>query len=280
MKIAITGSTGQLGKLVIEKLTTLTAASHLVALARDLEKVKSLGIEGRLFDYSKPDMLAKALIGIDKLLIVSSNEIGQRLAQHKNIIDAAKLAGVKHIVYTSLLHADTSSLSLAFEHLETEKILQASGITYTILRNGWYTENFLGSLSSIIANSKVFAASGEGKIAAATRQDYALAAAKVLTTSGHENKIYELAGDIAFNMQEFSDSISKVTNQKITFQNLTAENYKNQLIQFGLPEGLAEFLSQTDVEIEKGQLYSDSKDLSQLIERPTTSLEQAIIDAL
>ncbi len=280
MKIAITGSTGQLGKLVIEQLTKLTDKNKLVALARDLEKAKSLGIESRVFDYTKPEQLKDSLVGIEKLLIISGSEIGQRLVQHKNIIDAAKLAGVQHLVYTSLLHADSSTLSLAAEHKETEKLIKDSGITYTILRNGWYTENFLGSLSSILSSSKVFAASGSGKISSATREDYALAAAKVLTTPGHENKTYELAGDSAFNKQEFADAIAKVTNQPISFQNLSAEDYKNLLVQVGLPEGFADFLAQTDIEIEKDQLFSKSKDLSQLIGRPTTTLEEAIKESL
>ena len=153
MKIAITGATGQLGNLVIEQLLQLTAAQNIVALVRKIDKAehfKVQGIEPREFDYDRPETLVPALLGIDKLLLISANEIGRRTPQHQAVIDAAKVAGVPYLAYTSLLRADTSPLGLAQEHRETEKLIQDSGITYTFLRNNWYSENHLAGIAHTI----------------------------------------------------------------------------------------------------------------------------------
>ena len=203
MTIAITGASGQLGRLVVAKLKTSTSPSNLIALERSPAKAADLGIAAREFDYAKPETLASALAQVDTLLLISSSEIGQRALQHRNVIDAAKKAGVKRIVYTSLLHADTSVLNLAAEHIKTEQMLKASGIAHTILRNGWYTENFTGSLSASVAHGALIGASGEGRIASAARADFAEAIAVTALDAAHAGRTYELAGDVPHSDQLF-----------------------------------------------------------------------------
>lgn len=276
MKIAITGATGQLGKIAVQKLKEKTAAENLVALVRTPEKANDLGIEARAFDYSEPDTLVDSLKEIDKLFLISGNEIGQREVQHKNVMDAAKQAGVKEIVYTSLLHAATSKMALAPEHLATEKYLETSGLTYTILRNGWYTENYAGSIPGSIQAGAFIGSAGDGKVSSATREDFAEAAAVVLTTNGHENKIYELAGDKAYTLTDLAAEVSKQTGNNLPYQNLTESEYTEALVSMGLPEGFAKVLVDSDLNAEKGSLYSEDKTLSKLIGRPTTSLEEVV----
>ncbi len=198
MNIAITGATGQLGRLVIENLKKKVPATDIVALVRTPAKAADLGVAARAFDYTRPEQLAPALASIDTLLLISSSEVGQRAAQHANVITAAKQAGVRQIVYTSLLHADVSPLNLADEHRQTEAMLKASGIAHTLLRNGWYTENYTASVPAALANGAFYGSAGQGRIASAPRADYAEVAAVVLTSSGHAGKVYELAGDTAY----------------------------------------------------------------------------------
>ena len=280
MKIGVTGATGQLGHLVVEQLKAKVSADSIVALVRTPEKAAELGVEARAFDYTKPEGLVASLKGIDKLLLISGNEIGQRLPQHKAVIEAAKQVGVKLFVYTSLLHADTSTLGLAGEHLSTENILKASGLTYTILRNGWYTENYTGSAKGAIGAGAFIGAAGDGKIASAARADYAEAAAVVLAGAGHENKIYELSGDTAYTLTELAAEISRQTGKTIPYNNLTEAEYAGILKSFGLPEGVAQMLADSDTGASKGGLFDDSKVLSKLIGRPTTPLAKVLADAI
>ena len=280
MKIGVTGATGQLGRLVVEQLKAKVSADSIVALVRTPEKAAELGVEARAFDYTKPEGLVASLKGIDKLLLISGNEIGQRLPQHKAVIEAAKQVGVKLFVYTSLLHADTSTLGLAGEHLSTENILKASGLTYTILRNGWYTENYTGSAKGAIGAGAFIGAAGDGKIASAARADYAEAAAVVLAGAGHENKIYELSGDTAYTLTELAAEISRQTGKTIPYNNLTEAEYAGILKSFGLPEGVAQMLADSDTGASKGGLFDDSKVLSKLIGRPTTPLAKVLADAI
>jgi len=280
MKIGVTGATGQLGRLVVEQLKAKVSADSIVALVRTPEKAAELGVEARAFDYTKPEGLVASLKGIDKLLLISGNEIGQRLPQHKTVIEAAKQAGVKLFVYTSILHADTSSLGLAGEHLGTEITLKASGLGYTILRNGWYTENYTGSAKGAIGAGAFIGCAGNGKIASAARVDFAAAAAVVLAGAGHENKTYELAGDAAYTLTELAAEISRQTGKTIPYNNLTEAEYAGILKSFGLPEGLAQMLADSDTGASKGGLFDDSKVLSKLIGRPTTPLAKVLADAI
>jgi len=280
MKIGVTGATGQLGRLTIAKLKEKVATDSIVALVRTPEKAADLGVETRAFDYSKRDSLAASLQGIDKLLLISGNEVGQRLPQHIAVIEAAKKAGVKQIIYTSILHADTSSLGLAVEHLATEAAIKASGLVYTILRNGWYTENYTGSAKGAIGAGAFIGCAGNGKIASAARVDFAAAAVVVLTGTGHENKIYELAGDTAYTLADLAAEISRQTGKAIPYNNLTETQYADILKSFGLPEEVAQMLADSDTGASKGGLFDDSKQLSALIGRPTTSLSKVLADAI
>lgn len=283
MKIAITGATRQLGNLVIEQLLQLTAAQNIVALVRKIDKAehfKVQGIEPREFDYDRPETLVPALLGIDKLLLISANEIGRRTPQHQAVIDAAKVAGVPYLAYTSLLRADTSPLGLAQEHRETEKLIQDSGITYTFLRNNWYSENYLAGVAHTIEIGTLFGAAQDGRISSASRIDYAEAAAKVLTSTGHENKTYELAGSESFSLSDLATFIGQAVNKDIIYQNLSAEEYTQGLTQAGLPAGLVDVIVDADIQTIQGAMYSDSKDLEQLIGHKTTSIQDAIKAAL
>ena len=274
MKIGITGATGQLGRIVVEKLKESGHGGEVVALIRSVAKGADLGVEVREFDYTNPDV--KSLAGIDKLLLISGNEIGQRAIQHINVIEAAKSAGVKSIVYTSLLHADSSTLSLAGEHFETEKAIQASSLSFTILRNGWYTENYTGSIGGALGAGAFIGSAGEGKISSASRADFAEAAVTVLLSGDHEGKVYELAGDNSYTLADLAAEISRQTGKSIPYNNLAESEYATILKGFGLPEGFANAIASWDVCASNNELFDESRVLSKLIGRPTTSLADVV----
>lgn len=280
MTIAVTGSTGQLGRLVIADLLKKLPADQIIALARNPAKAGDLGVTVRAADYADPATLEAALQGVDTLLLISSSEVGQRAVQHQNVINAAKAAGVGRIVYTSLLHADTSPLSLAAEHVETEAALKASGVPYTILRNGWYTENYTGSVPAGVAHGALVGSAGEGRVSAATRADFAAAAVAAVTTDGHDGKTYELAGDNAFTLADLAAEVSAQTGRDIPYTNLPEGDYAAILTGVGLPADLSAAIAGWDVGASEGALFSDSKDLSRLIGRPTTPLRDAVAAAL
>ena len=277
--IAITGATGQLGHLVLQNLLKTTAASQIVAIVRNPAKAEALSQQGivvRQADYTDEAALTAALQGVDKLLLISSSEVGQRTPQHRNVIHAAKAAGVKFIAYTSLLHADKSPLGLHVEHVETEKMLAESGIPYALLRNGWYTENYLASAPPALEHGVFIGAAGDGKIASATRADYAEAAARVIAQEGHAGKVYELAGDEAWTLSELAAALSKQSGKNVVYQNLSEADFAAALKSVGLPAGLADMLADSDVGAAKGGLFDDSRTLSALIGRPTTPLAESI----
>jgi len=280
MTIAVTGATGELGRLVIDRLKQRVPANQIVALVRDVHRAGTLGVEARAADYTQPDALEAALAGVDTLLLISSSEIGQRVAQHTNVINAAKKAGVRRIVYTSLLHADTSTLSLAPEHVDTEKALQASGLTHTILRNGWYTENYMGAVGPALGLGTLYSSAADGRIASASRADYADAAVAVLTGQGHEGKTYELAGDTAYTLAELAAEISSQSGKSIGYQSIPEAAYAAALVKAGVPEGFAAALASWDVAASQGALFDDSRVLSALIGHPTTPLAQSVKAAL
>ena len=277
--IAITGATGQLGHLVLQNLLKTTAASQIVAIVRNPAKAEALSQQGivvRQADYTDEAAFTAALQGVDKLLLISSSEVGQRTPQHRNVIHAAKAAGVKFIAYTSLLHADKSPLGLHVEHVETEKMLADSGIPYALLRNGWYTENYLASAPPALEHGVFIGAAGDGKIASATRADYAEAAARVIAEEGHAGKVYELAGDEAWTLSELAAALSKQSGKNVVYQNLSEADFAAALKSVGLPAGLADMLADSDVGAAKGGLFDDSRTLSKLIGRPTTPLAESI----
>ncbi|MBF4113185.1 SDR family oxidoreductase [Enterobacter cloacae] len=277
--IAITGATGQLGRLVIEQLLKTVPANQIVAIVRNPAKAEALSQQGivvRQGDYTDQAALTTALKGVEKLLLISSSEVGQRATQHQNAINAAKAAGVTFVAYTSLLHADNSPLGLHVEHVATEKALATSGIPYALLRNGWYTENYLASAPPALEHGVFIGAAGEGKIASAPRADYAAAAAKVVSEEGHAGKVYELAGDSAWTLSELAAELSKQSGKPVVYQNMSEADFAAALKSVGLPAGLADMLADSDVGASKGGLFDDSHTLSKLIGRPTTSLAESV----
>lgn len=278
--IAVTGATGQLGRLAIAALKTRAPGDHILALVRDPAKAADLGVPARRFDYTDPASLAPALAQVDVLVLISSNDFNDRAGQHSNVIAAAKAAGVGRIVYTSILKGDASSMKLAADHVATEAALKASGVAYTILRNGWYTENLTGSLAGSIAAGALIGASGEGLYSAAPRADYAEAIAVTASTGGHENKVYELAGDTAFSMADLAAEVSRQTGKTIPFNNLPEATYAEILTGFGLPAAFAAILADSDTQVTHGALYDDSHTLSRLIGRPTVPMAQTVKAAL
>ena len=282
--IGITGATGQLGQLTIKHLLTKESADSLITLVRDPGKSQAMfaDVASRHFDYSKPDTLTDALTGITTLFLISGSEIGQRIEQHANVIDAAKRAGVKTLVYSSLLRADTSSLMLAEEHKATEQRIQASGMDYVILRNGWYTENYTQGLQAVLDAGVLAGAAGYGRIDSATRNDYAEAAANVLTdVSAHKGNVYELAGDASFTLQGYADAVSAVTGKPVHFESMNYEGYKQFLQDVaGLPEGFAHVLADSEHHAKDGGLSGSSDELHRLLGRATPSLIEVIKQSL
>lgn len=278
--IGVTGATGNLGRLVITSLKEKGATEKIVAIARSPEKGADLGVEVRRGDYDEPASLVQALQGVETLLLISGSEVGKRTPQHRNVINAAVEAGVSHLVYTSLLGAEHSTLSLADEHRETEQLIKDSGMTYTLLRNGWYTENYLALVDGALAGGALLGAAGDGQIASATRADFAEAASVVLLEDTHKGKVYELAGDESYTLTEFAAELSKQVGKEIPYKDMSEAEYISVLVSVGLPEGLAQVIAGGDVGAAKGELFDDSKQLSSLIGRPTTSLSEAMRAAL
>ena len=282
MTIAVTGATGQLGRLVLEELLKSQEPGSLVAVVRDAAKAGELGARGvqvRVADYSNPAALEAALHGVDKLLLVSGSEVGARVAQHANVVNAAKAAGVGFIAYTSVLAADTTALILAPEHKATEELIRASGIDNTILRNGWYTENYAQTVATARQTGAVVAAAGDGRVASAARADYAAAAAAVLSSAGHEGRTYELSGDYAWDFKELATAITKIAGREVAYQPVSAPELVEALTNAGLDEGTAGFLAALDTDTRAGLLGTVTGELSWLIGRPTTPLLQALESA-
>ena len=277
--IIVTAASGQLGRLVIAELLKRVPAERIVAAVRDPAKVADLADQGVLVrhaDYTNPASLDAAFEGASKVLLISSNELGNRVAQHRNVIDAAARAKVGLLAYTSVLHADRSTLSLAGEHRATEDAVRASGLPYTLLRNGWYVENYTVSLGGAIAHGALAGAAGEGRISAAGRADYAEAAAVVLASEGAVEQIYELAGDNAFTLADLAAEVSRQTGKAIPFHNLAQNDYREMLVNVGLPAPLAELIADSDAQAAQGALFDDSRTLGKLIGRPTIALADAV----
>lgn len=276
---AVTGATGPFGRHVIEALLERgVAPSDIVAVARTPEKAADLadrGVQVREGHYDRPETLDSAFDGVQRLLLVSGSEVGRRVAQHTAVIDAARAAGVQRIVYTSALRADTTDLPIAPEHKATEAALRASGMPYTILRNSWYTENYTSMLDTYRERGAIVDATGDGRISAAPRADYADAAAAVLVADGHENAVYELGGT-AFTMKELAATVSDIIGTPISHQSISPAELADQLRTAGLDENTAGFVAALDEATAHGDLYTDSDDLARLIGRQPTPLADAI----
>lgn len=274
MTIAVTGATGNLGHLALDALVEGGAApSELVAVVRDPAKAKDLsarGVDVRRADYNDRAALKAAFAGVDKLLLVSSSEVGQREAQHANVIDAAAEAGVSFIAYTSVLRADSSPLGLSVEHTATEKKLAESGIDHALLRNGWYWENYLGSVPTAVETGKLFGSAGNGRVAGATRKDYAVAAATVLLADDQAGKVYELGGDKRLTYPELAAVIGENAGKAVEYVDLPPTEYAGVLEGAGLPSAVANMLADSDAGIAAGALDTETGDLQKLIGREST----------
>jgi NAD(P)H dehydrogenase (quinone) len=284
MSLVITGATGHLGRLVVEGLLTAgVPAGEIAAVVRDKEKAAGLaarGVELRVADYSAPETLTGAFRSGDKVLLISGSEIGQRVAQHQAVIDAAKAAGVASLAYTGALGGPDADFALADEHKVTEQAILDSGLPYTFLRNGWYHENYTGNLAPVLEHGAVLASAGEGRVASASRADYAAAAVAVLTGDGHENTAYELSGDVAWSFAEYAAEVAKQSGKEIVYRALTPEENREVLVGAGLPAPFAEILVGVDTAIERGLLARRNGDLARLIGRPTTPIADAVAEAL
>ena len=282
MRYAVTGSTGHLGRLVIDRLLDTVAPGDIIAIARTPEKASDLaerGVVVREGDYDRPDTLGPALEGVDRLLLVSASKPGERARQHRAVIDAAVAEGVGRLVYTSILHADTSEIGLAEEHRQTEADIASSGLPHAFLRNGWYTENYTGSAGDAVQHGTVLGSAGDAAVAPATRADLAEAAAAVLIQDDPGQTVYELAGT-PFTMPQYAAELAAQSGKEVVYSDLSEENYRAALQDMGLPEPVARMIAQADAAAADGALYDDSGDLSRLINRRPTPLSAAVSDAL
>ncbi|WP_329107793.1 SDR family oxidoreductase [Micromonospora sp. NBC_01699] len=282
--IVVTGATGHLGPIVIEELLARgVPAEEIVAAVRTPEKAAGLaerGVRVRRADYDDPESLASAFAGADRVLLVSGTDVGQRVPQHRNAVEAARAAGVKLLAYTSILNADTTKLVLAADHQATEAIIRESGVPFVLLRNGFYLDLYTEGFAQNLEHGAIVDASGDGKMSVATRADFAAAAAAVLTTEGHENKAYELGSDWAFTVPALAAELSRQTGRTVVYNDLTPAEYTEFLAGVGVPRPMAEVLADTRVGVLRGELFTDSGDLSRLLGRPTTSLADAVAAAL
>lgn len=281
MTIAITGASGQLGRAAIDFLKARVDPAQIVALARDPAKVAHLGVENRAFDYThQPGALVPALAGVETLVLISSSDFNDRVGQHRNVIEAAKAAGVSRIVYTSILKADVSPMLIAEDHRATEDIIAASGLPATILRNGWYTENWTATLDAALHAGALIGSAGAARFTPATRSDYAEAIAVVAASADHAGKTYELGGDEAFTLTDLAAEVARQSGKPLPYNDLPPEVYQGILESFGLPTGFAAMLVDVDVKAPAGWLEDTSGTLSRLLGRPTTRMAQAVSAAL
>ena len=281
--IIVTGATGQLGRLVIDGLLEKVPADQVVAAVRSLENAADLaarGVHVREADYDRPETLRPAFEGGDRLLLISGSEVGRRVPQHAAAVQAAQGAGIGHVVYTSAPHADTSALGLAAEHKATEEIIRETGLTYTLLRNNWYSEMYVPTIGQAVETGAVIGSAGEGRIASATRADYAAAAVAVLTGTGHDNRVYELAGDVAWTLDDLAGEISRVSGKQVAYRNLPSEEHRAALVGAGLPDAVADMLVDIDRGIAAGALADAPGDLKALIGRPTTPISDTVTATL
>lgn len=277
---AVTGATGQLGRLVIASLLERAAATDIVALVRDPSRAADLaerGVEVRPFDYDAPDRLAAPLAGVKRLLLISSDDVARRIEQHRAVINAAASISLELIAYTSIIHADTNPISLAESHRQTERMIAAAGLSYAILRNSWYIENYLMGADAAIEHGILLGSTGGGLISAASRADYAAAAAAVLTDDPAESRVYELAGDEPFKLADLADVLSEASGRSVVYRDLTESEYGQALASTGVPAGFAAALAEYSAKAARGILADNSRALSRLIGRPTERMRDVIL---
>ncbi|MFE6866989.1 SDR family oxidoreductase [Kitasatospora sp. NPDC057692] len=278
----VTGATGQLGRLVVDGLLAKVPASEVAVVVRSAEKAADLadrGVTVRVADYDRPESLAGAFAAGDKVLLISGSEVGSRVPQHTAVVEAARAAGVALLAYTSAPGGAT--FKLADEHKATEAVIRESGLPFALLRNGWYTENYLGDAAGTVERGAVVGSAGrDGRIATAPRRDYADAAVAVLTGEGHEGAVYELSGDAAWSLPELAAELAQASGRPVDFHPVAPEEHLRILVGAGLPEGFAEILVDVDAGIARGELAGTPGDLARLIGRPTVPLARSVRAAL
>lgn len=274
--IVVTGANGQLGRLVIEGLKGVLPAERIVAAVRSPEKADDLGVQVREADYDRPETLASAFAGAEKVLLISGSEVGKRVPQHTAAVEAAARAGVRHLAYTSAPKADSTSLVLAPEHKATEEVIRASGLPFTLLRNNWYTENYAQGIIQAAETGTYLGSAGDGRVASATRADYAAGAVAVLTGEGHEGRTYELSGDVAWSFTDLAAEISAATGKEVVYRNVSPEEHKAVLAGAGLPAQAVEMIVALDGNTAEGTLAESTGELRTLTGRPTTPLGDTV----
>ncbi|MFD4630063.1 SDR family oxidoreductase [Streptomyces sp. NPDC058284] len=284
MSIVVTGATGNLGRLVVQGLLDARVpAAEIAAVVRDKKRAADLaerGVELRIADYDAPETLRGAFAAGDRVLLISGSEVGRRVPQHRAVVDAAREAGVALLAYTGILGGPDADFDLAAEHKVTEQLILDSGLPHTFLRNGWYHENYTEHLAPVLEHGAVVGSAGEGRVASASRADYAAAAVAVLTGEGHEGRVYELSGDVAWSLAEYAAEVAKQSGKDISYVNVPAEQHLSVLTGAGVPEPMAALLVDVDAAIGRGRLAGTSGELARLIGRPTSGIGEAVAAAL
>lgn len=281
--ITVTGATGHLGRLVVGELLERVPAEQVAAVVRNEDRAGDLaarGVQLRVADYGEPESLRDAFGAGEKVLFISGSEVGQRVSQHRAVVDAAKEAGVRLLAYTSVLGGPKADFQLAAEHQATEQMILDSGLPYTFLRNGWYHENYTENLAPVLEHGAVVGSAGSGRVASAARADYAAAAVAVLTGNGHEGRAYELSGDTAWSFPEYAAEVGRQSGKEIRYVDLPPAEHRKVLIEAGMPEPLADLVADVDAAIARGLLAATPGELARLIGRPTTPIADAIASGL
>lgn len=282
MTIVVTGATGQLGRLAVEALLRRGAEPRdVLATGRDearLAALAELGVRTAVIDYLDPATLAAAFEGADRVLFISGSEVDQRVAQHSNVVTAAKEAGVGLLGYTSIAKADSNGTILAADHRATEELIRASGVPFTFLRNSWYLENYLPQVPAYLEHGVVGAA-GDGRVSGATRADYAEAAAAAVLADDSAGSVHELGGE-AFSLADLATALTEASGREVAYTDVPADRLVDILVGAGLPRGYAEVLADADAGIARGDLEVPTTDLERLLGRRPTSYREAVAEAV
>ncbi|MEW2504080.1 NAD(P)H-binding protein [Amycolatopsis sp. CA-161197] len=282
MSIVITGATGLLGRQVVADLLAAgVPAGEITAVARSAEKAADLGVRVHVGDYDRPETLAGAFGAGDRVLLVSGTELGKRVGQHAAVIEAAKAADVAQIAYTGVFGGPDADFTLADDHRATEQRILDSGLPYTFLRNNWYSEMAVPDVAGSLARGAVAnSVPADGRIATAAREDYAGAAAAVLSTDGHLGAAYELSGDTAWSYGEFAAELARLGGRPVVHTTVPGGEFEAILTGAGVPAFLATILVDVDAAITRGRLAGTPGDLAKLLGRPTTPITETIAKLL
>ena len=279
----LTGATGKLGRIVLDLLLQDVPANKVRVMARQPDSLAPYarrGVEVVKADFDQPDSLKVALKGVHVALLISGSAVGKRIQQHQAFLEAASRNAVARLVYTSLLRADASKMALAEEHWQTEEAIRRTGIPATILRNGWYFENYTDRLDAIRAQGGIVGCAKDGRVNAASRRDYAEAAAHVLLGKGGVGGTHELAGDKGFTLTELAEEIGRQTKQPCRYTDVDANKLGATLRAADIAPPFADFLVDCDLGIARGDLADETGELHKLIGRATTTLQQAVAAGL